>query len=104
MDNFHILKVQCRKDEEKGEFKKAVLEEVSKLDQMSSDKLKVFMVRFWEFIQGNLSEGNDLLVIQHQCEYLEELIRIVPKELLQQKKTILMTKARDNKVQFQKKT
>ena len=83
MDNFHILKVQWRKDEEKETFKKAVLDEVSKLDQMSRDKLKAFMVRFWEFIQGNPSEGNDLIVIQHQCEYIEELIRIVPMELLE---------------------
>ena len=85
MDNFHILKVKWRIDEEKEEFKNLCLDQLSKLDQMSSDKLKVFMVRFWEFIQGNLSEGNDLIIIQHQCEYIEELIRIVPMELLEHK-------------------
>ena len=88
MDNLHFLKVQWRTDEEKEKFKEAVLDEVSKLDQMSSDRLENFIVRFWDFIQGNLSEGSLLLVIQHQCEYIEKLIRIVPKELPEHKKEL----------------
>ena len=52
-------------------------DEESESNQMPPDKFKLFIDRFWDIIQDNLSKGN-LFIVRDQCIHIKKLIEITP--------------------------
>ena len=76
IDKLQILKVNQRWEERDTNLKNviALLQKVS--EQKSTDEFKIFIVRFWDIIQDNLSVRN-LKVVCDQCAYIQNLIKII---------------------------